>query len=326
MEGISPTQITLRLKNVYGKGCIGFSTVCRLSKSFREGNEEIEDKPREGRPKKNQFIEPIRKIISENPIVSTKKISEKFEIARGTVKRILNEELKMIRVNLKWIPYSLNEEQKRKRVEISTALYKILSTTEKNKRYLILTCDESWFNWENPYFSVWKKIGSSTPVNPKLNIARKKLMICVVWSFNGFFSLTSLPKGHKFNKDFFIGTVLNQLKCDFAKIQPKNRTKGIKLHMDNARPHFVDEKLKEFGIKRLIHPPYSPGLAPSDFFLFGYLKNQLIGNNFLNNEDLLEEISVILSKIEKSTLESVFEEWKERLLWCINNNGEYLRK
>ena len=45
---------------------------------------------------------------------------------------------------------------------------------------------------------------------------------------------------------------------------------GMFLHWDNARPHFP--KLTKAAVKTLRlgivpHPPYSPGLAPCDFFL-----------------------------------------------------------
>ena len=34
------------------------------------------------------------------------------------------------------------------------------------------------------------------------------------------------------------------------------------------------------------HPPYSPDLAPSDFFLFPKMKEHLAGKRFVNDEDL----------------------------------------
>ena len=43
------------------------------------------------------------------------------------------------------------------------------------------------------------------------------------------------------------------------------------IHHDNARPHTSLETrtaLDRLGLRTLPHPPYSPDLAPSDFFLF----------------------------------------------------------
>lgn len=113
---------------------------------------------------------------------------------------------------------------------------------------------------------------------------------------------------------------------NFAKRRPKLGSKGIKLHIDNARPHLVQNKFDELGISRLPHPPYSPDLAPSDFFLFGYLKNKLMGHHFDSEADLLSKSEKILKKISRFTLEKVFEEWIERLKLCIELEGDYLPK
>jgi hypothetical protein len=37
----------------------------------------------------------------------------------------------------------------------------------------------------------------------------------------------------------------------------------------------------------LPHPAYSPDLAPSDYHLFGPLKENLGGNRFYNNEEVI---------------------------------------
>ncbi|CAF1510471.1 unnamed protein product, partial [Rotaria sp. Silwood1] len=60
--------------------------------------------------------------------------------------------------------------------------------------------------------------------------------------------------------------------------RPLSTTNGIKLHHDNARPHMnniVFNYLQEEKVKIMAHPPYSPDLAPSDFWLFNCLKRNL---------------------------------------------------
>ena len=39
-----------------------------------------------------------------------------------------------------------------------------------------------------------------------------------------------------------------------------------------------------------VHPPYSPDLAPSDFFLFPKIKKHLAGKRFANDEDLKDAV------------------------------------
>jgi histone-lysine N-methyltransferase SETMAR len=47
------------------------------------------------------------------------------------------------------------------------------------------------------------------------------------------------------------------------------------------------------------HPPYSPDLAPSDFYLFGYIKRCLAGPSFEDADQLLAAVEGALEDIEK---------------------------
>jgi hypothetical protein len=42
----------------------------------------------------------------------------------------------------------------------------------------------------------------------------------------------------------------------------------------------VQESLAIFGFRRMKHPPYSPGFASCNFFLFGAMKQALAGQHF----------------------------------------------
>ena len=87
-------------------------------------------------------------------------------------------------------------------------------------------------------------------------------------------------------------------------------------------PHLVDDHISSLRMTRFNHPPYSPDLAPCDFFLFGYLKYQLEAKIFRTEEDLLKETGLILESKTQETLQRVFDEWITRLEACISNNGE----
>jgi hypothetical protein len=70
------------------------------------------------------------------------------------------------------------------------------------------------------------------------------------------------------------------------------------VHADNAGPHVakrVTECMDHSSLKRAPHPLYSPDLAPSDFYLFGYVKHQLQGPEFTEGIELVSAISEILS-------------------------------
>ncbi|GFV36514.1 putative DD34D transposase [Trichonephila clavipes] len=54
--------------------------------------------------------------------------------------------------------------------------------------------------------------------------------------------------------------------------------RGIVFHQDNAWPHasvVTHQNLWKLGWEVLMHPPYSPDLAPSDYHLFLALENFL---------------------------------------------------
>ena len=74
---------------------------------------------------------------------------------------------------------------------------------------------------------------------------------------------------------------------------------------------------------RAPHPAYSPDIAPSDFYLFWYIKEKLKGGKFGSLDELLFNVNSILEEIDLSTLENVFSHWEERLEKVIESNGNY---
>jgi hypothetical protein len=79
--------------------------------------------------------------------------------------------------------------------------------------------------------------------------------------------------------------------------------------MDNVFPHRVRltaRNLEENRITASPHPAFSPGLAPSNFFLFGTLKGQFSGRIFEWPDELVEAIREIASAIPQTTLKRVF--------------------
>jgi transposase len=62
---------------------------------------------------------------------------------------------------------------------------------------------------------------------------------------------------------------------------------------DNARPHHKQMTLQTIqnnGWELLSHPPYSPDLVPSDYHLFGSLKDHLRGHHYETDEAVQEAV------------------------------------
>jgi hypothetical protein len=76
-------------------------------------------------------------------------------------------------------------------------------------------------------------------------------------------------------------------------------------------------------MKSAPHPPYSPDLGPSDFYLFRYIKRCFAGLSFEDADQFLAAVEGVLESIEKVTLQVVFLEWMDRLRKYLASNGEY---
>jgi histone-lysine N-methyltransferase SETMAR len=99
------------------------------------------------------------------------------------------------------------------------------------------------------------------------------------------------------------------------------------VHANNTSPHtakMTSQFMKQNSMQRAPHPAYSPDLAPSDFYLFGYVKQLRSGCQFADQDSLRQAVSDISPGIEKVTLESVFHNWMERLCQCSATGGEYV--
>jgi hypothetical protein len=70
-------------------------------------------------------------------------------------------------------------------------------------------------------------------------------------------------------------------------------------------------------MRRAPQSPFSPDLAPSDFYLFDKLKMALMGSVFENEQELSDAVARVPDGITRDELESVFEEWVARLDGCI---------
>jgi histone-lysine N-methyltransferase SETMAR len=122
----------------------------------------------------------------------------------------------------------------------------------------------------------------------------------------------------KFNADYYISHILDPL-AEWGRKPVGGSDRRLHAHADNARPHTA-KKVPEFlagnGMKRAHHPPYSPDLAPCDFYRCDHIKGRLAGASFEEPDHFLQEIDAIFQSIEKATLERVFQGWMDRLAQC----------
>jgi hypothetical protein len=81
--------------------------------------------------------------------------------------------------------------------------------------------------------------------------------------------------------------------------------------------------LSEKSITKLEHPPYSPDLAPCNFWLFPKLKNFLKWQRFADIPDIQRNVTTLLRGIPETDFQDCFRQWRQRLTKCIASQGEY---
>ena len=73
-------------------------------------------------------------------------------------------------------------------------------------------------------------------------------------------------------------------------------------------------------------PPYSPDLAPSDYWLFADLKKMLQGKKFGSNEEVIAETGAYCEAKDKSFYKHCIEKLENRWNECITLKGDYVNE
>ena len=110
-----------------------------------------------------------------------------------------------------------------------------------------------------------------------------------------------LEKGRIINSEYYIA-LLACLKNEIAK-NGQMKKKKVLFHQDNAPCHksiTTMAKLHELYFELLPHPPYSPDLTPSNYWLFADLKRMPQGKWFDSNEEVILETKAYFEAKDKS--------------------------
>jgi len=123
--------------------------------------------------------------------------------------------------------------------------------------------------------------------------------------------------------------LIDRLKPEIRSKHPGQLSKGIVLLHDNARLHtaaYTVETLQKLEFEAVAHPLYSPDLVPSDYHLFGPLKEALRGRRFTTDQELKEAVHAWLAAQPKiffsEGIKKLVQQWKK----YIEKQGDYVEK
>jgi hypothetical protein len=154
-------------------------------------------------------------------------------------------------------------------------------------------------------------------------------MLVVLWGIGELHVVDLMTEKHSYNTQYFLSHILESLLLAVFPDGRKPHPRRLTLHLDNCRVHCLKGSKNAFVetfILRVPHPPSSSELAPSDFWLFRYMKAAVAGQQLPGPEDLLTGIQEFLSEIQRSELEFIFHHWIERGQRVLDNDGDYFHE
>ncbi|XP_073527124.1 histone-lysine N-methyltransferase SETMAR-like [Phyllobates terribilis] len=276
-----------------------YSTVARWAKEFKQGRTSTEDEHREGRPSTSlneENVIKVEEVVLADRRVTIRHVAEVTGISYGSIQRILAKELHMRNVSAHWVPKMLTDEQKKKRVDISIANLEKFQADKENFLSRFLTMDETWIHHFDPKTKqqsmTWKRANEPTPKKFKVSSSAAKVMASIFWDAEGIIMVDYLEKGATITGSYYAEQIRRLREAIKEKRRGKLRA-GVLFHRDNAPAHkaaVAMATIQEAGFELVEHSPYSPDLAPSDFFLFPRLKEHLWGKRFDDNSDVITAV------------------------------------
>lgn len=332
LKGLRGKEIYEDMLETLGDQCPSYATVKNWIASFKRGKLSVEDDKRPGRPisvSTPENIDAVHDMILSDRRIGLKHIAETLKISYERVHHIVHVDLDMKKISAKWIPKCLNADQKRARVEASRS---ICARFEEDPDFLsrVVTMDETWVHFYDPETKQqsmeWKHRGSPRPKKFRVQKSAGKVLASVFWDTRGIIMIDYLEKGQTITGDYY-SKLLITLK---EKIKERRRgmlAKGVLFLQDNApvhKSHIAMNSIRDLGFELLDHPPYSPDLAPSDYYLFPRLKKTLKGHKFLCNEEIIEAVEGWFAEQEETFFLKGLEALQDRCKKCINLRGDYV--
>jgi histone-lysine N-methyltransferase SETMAR len=302
-------------------------TTCRdWFRRFKSGDFDLDNKERGKPPKKFEDSE-LQSLLDEDDAQSQEQLAEELNVDQATISRRL-QALGKIRKEGKWVPHELKERD----IERRLVTCEMLLNRFERKSFLhrIVTGDEKWIYFDNPVRTThYVDPGAPVKSTPKRNIHGNKVLLSIWWDQIGvvYYELLK-PKetidGPLYRLQLFrLRKALEEKRPEYAERHDK-----IILQHDNARPHVckvVQTALKTIGWEVLSHPPYSPDLAPSDYYLFRSMSHGLADQHFSNYEEVKKWLDDwIASKPEKFYWDGIHKlpkNWQK----VVENNGNYIQ-
>lgn len=328
-NGITAVEVLRMLEKVFGEQTLSRSSVFEWHKLFIEGRESVEDEQRAPRQRistDKEHVKQIKEIVLKNRRLTIRDLADTVGISVGSVNTILKDFLCLRRVKSRLVPKTLNFLEKQRRVEVCETML----SDYHDKMKCMITGDETWIYAYDPKVtdqsSEYRAKGEARPKRSRRSRSKIKVMLTIFFDYRGVVYYEFLPANQTVNKEYYLSVMRRLREAIRLKRPDLWKDNSWFLHHDNAPAHtalILRDHFAKNSTNIVPQPPYSPDLAPCDFWLFSKLKRTLRGNRFDSIEEIKDKSKKELMAIPAIEFEKCFEEWKTRWHKCIASDGDY---
>lgn len=332
-KGSTINETFQELKNIYKNDSPSRTFITKWVRRFKLGQIDFKDDARSGRPsntEKGKYDSKILELIETEPRAPVFQIAKIMGSSMTKARKYVKEILGYKKLSCKWVPHQLNEKQKKTRVNFCEYFLRNYGDLQKKSTYNIVTGDETWISTYDPHVGPQSKVWTLQNNKPlsvcRKSLVNKKVLSSVFFSRTGIETISFLEGKEKATAKWYKNSCLTPLVDTWRNKHPKSGTKNLKINFDNAPIHkslTIASYINQEKLKLLDHPPYSPDLAPCDFWLFPMIKQRLKGKKYDNILSLKSDFENALKNLGKKDFDKCFNEWIKRCKGVIENNGDY---
>ena len=227
-----------------------------------------------------EAIAAVEASVKETCRVTVNEITAHLDMRHGSAHHIVHNVHQFHKMYARWVPCQLSAELKERCADACQGLLKRFEAESDGSLGRIVTGYETWVHYQQPETKKsskeWHHTPSPKPKKFRTQPSAGKVMLTLFWDERGVILKHYMSRGNTMTSATYADLLKNDLRPTINSKRRGRLNTGVSQQHDNARPHTTRSTvatIQDLSFQCLPHPPYSPDLAPSDFHVFGPLKD-----------------------------------------------------